>query len=281
MGVLLPGVAAAGVLALPGCGGDDPVRTVTVTAPEAAAAPTTTARTTATVPATTTARSRPQTPTTTATEPVTTTVVETTTTGEPSAPPSTTTGGAPDDARGTAAPRPGTLDPDPVGGTTAASGRAAGTGYSVQVPTGWNDGAKRFEGSSLDVDRTYVKGRGSDVTTSILVVRSTPSGARSRGIDGLATTVRRQLQSGAGGADVAQSASRRVDGEPAIAFVVRRSLGDTAIVQRQVAVLRGSALYIVGLTAARRTYDDDERTFARFLASWRWTTRAGSGSGSG
>lgn len=270
VGALLPGVAAAGVLALQGCGGDDPARTVTVTTPGAATTPATTTRTTASGPATTTGRSRPRRPRTTTTAPSTPTVAETTTAAAPTTTPVTTTdrptGGG---ARGTAAPGPGTFDP--VGGTTAASGRADGTGYSVRVPPGWNDGARRFEGSSVDFDRSYVKGRGSAVTSSILVVRSTPAGARRRGIAGLAETVRREAASGAGGADVAQADARRVDGEEAVAFVVRRSLGDTDIVQRQVAVVRDGALYVAGLTAARRTYEDDARVFARFLDSWRWT----------
>lgn len=271
VGALLPGVAVAGVLVLQGCGGDDPVRTVTVTAPGAATTPATGTRTTASVP-TTTERSRPRTPrTTTTTAPRPRTVAENTTVERPSPPPpppSTTDREPASGADGTAEPETGTFDP--VGGTTAARGRADGTGYSVRVPSGWNDGAKRFEGSSVAFDRTYVKGRGSDVTSSILVVRSTPSGAR-RGIAGLEGSVRRQIAAGAGGADVQESSAPRIDGEAALAFVVRRSLGDTAIVQRQIAVVRDGALFIVGLTAARRTYEADARTFARFLASWRWT----------
>lgn len=263
---LLPGVAAVGVLALPGCGSGDDVRAVTVGEPATEpAARTTTAGDPPTRPATTTDRASRR--------PVTTVVTTTeTVAGDPA---TTTVRAEPEPSAGPDRPsRPRSEDviepTDPIGGTTVLRGTDRGTGYTVRVPDGWNDGAKRLEGSSVDFDRTYVKGRGSDVTTTILVVRTTPEGARRRGIAGLAPDIRRELSGLAGGVPARPGPRRTIDGERAVTFVLRRRLGGTEFVQRQVSVVRGGALYTVGLTAKDAGYAEDARTFARFLDSWRW-----------
>lgn len=265
---LLPGVAAAGALALPGCGSGDDVRTVTVAEPATEPpARTTTVDGRSDGPAATPGGPEPRPRTTTVTttetvagEPATTTVV---------ARPRPRPGGGTD-----ADPRAGTDDviepADPIGGTTVLRGTDRGTGYTVRVPDGWNDGAKRLEGSSVDLDRTYVKGRGDAVTSSILVVRTVPEDARRRGIDGLAPQIRRELSGLAGGVRAMPGPRRVVDGEDAVTFVLRRRLGGTEIVQRQVSVVRRGALYTVGLTAKSASYAADARVFARFLDSWRW-----------
>jgi hypothetical protein len=157
-----------------------------------------------------------------------------------------------------------------VGGTTVVVGRAAGTGYSVRVPTGWNDGARRLSGSGIDVDRTYVKGRGDRVTSNILIVRVVDRRFRGRSIEAVRAAVRQRVRDAAGGADVVAGPSRSVDGEPAQTFLVRRRIGDVDVVQQQVAVVRDGVLYVIGLNAARTTYRDDARVFGAFLRSWRW-----------
>lgn len=269
---VVPGAVTACAVALAGCGGGgrgDDVRTVTVTTPVGTAEPTTTTAsrpdpggTTTTRPTTTTTSRPPATTTTTAT----TTVTRAATT-------TTTTRSAPATAPKPASKPPpvGATDEDPVGGTTLASGRAQGTGYSVRVPDGWNDGARRFEGSSIAFDLTYVKGRGNGVSSNILVVRTSGAGVRGRSIDALRGTVRSQLEAVSGDAAVRAGPPRRIDGENAITFTVRRSVGGTAIAQRQVAAVRDGALFVIGLNAVQQTYAEDDRVFAAFLRSWRWS----------
>lgn len=266
---LLPGVAAAGVLALPGCGSDDDVRTVTVTtSADGARTATTTAATVPDGPATgVRPPSRPRTSTVSTTATVAGPTPPTAGSGESGR--SRSPGG---DGPPSATVTEDVLAPDdPIGGTTVARGTGRGTGFTVRVPVGWNDGAKRLEGSAVDFDLSYVKGRGSDVTTNILVVRTAPEGARRRGIDGLAPEIRRELSGLAGGVPADPGPRRTVDGEDAATFVLRRKLGDASIVQRKVGVVRGDALYTVGLTAKSDSYAADARVFARFLDSWRWT----------
>lgn len=263
---VVPGAVTACAVALAGCGGGDEVRTVTVTT-SAAVPGTTTAPAprsprepgTSTAPRSTTAPAPPATTTTTAT------------TDRPTPTGTTRTPTPVPDRDRDEEPRVATVvADDPVGGTTIATGRAAGTGYSVRVPDGWYDGAQRFDGSSIDFDLVYVKGRGSGITTNILIVREAGSGVRGRSVDELRSKLRRRIEDASGGAPVTAGPERRVDGENAITFAVRRRIGDTEIVQRQVAVVRDGALYTVGLNALRASARDDERVFSSFLRSWRW-----------
>jgi hypothetical protein len=252
----LPGVVVLGAVALAGCGSDEQVRTVTVTTqavsgggtPTAPAPPAVTTTETVTRPPRSTTR---RAPTTTASSPRTTTVTRT-------VPPATKTTTV---AEGS---------PDPVGGTVLVTGRESGTGYSVRVPTGWNDGAKRFEGSGVDFDRTYVKGRGGQVTSSILIVRTAGAEVRGRSIAALRKGVERRIEDAAGGVDAVAGPELLVDGENAISFLLRRRIGDTAVVQRQIAVVRDGALFVVGLSTVRRSFAGDDRVFSAFLRSWRW-----------
>lgn len=262
---LLPGVAAVGALALPGCGSGDDVRVVTVTEPTGGPV----ARTSAATEGPGTTSRTPTTPRRPRTATVTTTR---TVAGEPTTTTVAAGPGRPSDPDPPSRPR--TQDviapDDPIGGTTVVRGTDRGTGYTVRVPDGWNDGAKRLEGASVDFDRTYVKGRGSDVTTNILVVRTTPEGAARRGIDGLAPDIRRELSGLAGGVPAEPGPRRTIDGEDAVTFVLRRRLRGNEFVQRQVSVVRAGALYTVGLTTKGSSYVDDARVFSRFLDSWRW-----------
>lgn len=268
---LVPGAVTACAVALAGCGGADDVRTVTVTSAAGSATvpapdPAPVARTTPTVP-TTTRSAAPRTTTETTTRTATVTTTERTR--------ATTTERAPDPSpapkpRTTPTPPAGTIETDPVGGTRAASGRVAGTGYSVVVPDGWNDGLEPFEGSAVDVDRVYVKGRGSDITSNILVVRTAGTATRGRSIEALRSTVRKRLEASAGGAPIMAGPALRIDGERALTFVVRRRVGSTAFVQRQVAVVRDGALFVVGLNVKQVDYRADRRVLAAFLRSWRW-----------
>ncbi|CAB4923659.1 unannotated protein [freshwater metagenome] len=263
-----PGAATACAVALAGCGGtDDGTRTVTVTTATAASAPLT---------APDGAEARPVATTTT-----TTTTTRTRTATRPSPPartvrvPTTVTTTAPPtterDRPSEPAPRePGEFEDDPVGGTVVARGRVPGTGYSVRVPDGWNDGARRFEGSGVAFDLTYVKGRGSGVTSNILVVRAPDRVAQGRDAVDLREALRRRAQAVTGGADVTTGPRVRIDGETAVSFEARRRVGPTTVVQRQVAVVRDGVVYTIGLNAVRETAAEDERTFAAFLRSWRW-----------
>lgn len=261
--VLAPGLAAAGLLAVSGCGSDG-TATVTVTTGGRA--------TVAADPATTSGRpaSRSGGSTTTTTTPSTTTVVRTTTrtTKTPALPTerpiaATTRRPAP------TTPTPAT-DPDPLGGTVPSSGRIRGTGYSVTVPAGWNDGSRRFEGDENAFDINLAKRPGADLTSSIFTDHSRPTGIDGRPIGDLAAGLRQDIADRAPSARITRGPDLRVDDEDAVSFVVRRSIQGTVLRQRQVLMVRGPVLVVVRLTSPRADFADDSRVFARFLASWRW-----------
>jgi hypothetical protein len=261
-----PGAATACAVALAGCGGtDDGTRTVTVTTATPASVPLTSPDRAETRPVATTTTTATRTRTATRPSPPARTVrVPTTVTTRA---PATTERDRPSEP----APRePGEFEDDPVGGTVIARGRVPGTGYSVRVPDGWNDGARRFEGSGVAFDLTYVKGRGSGVTSNILVVRAPDRVAQGRDAVDLREALRRRAQAVTGGADVTAGPRVRIDGETAVTFDARRRVGPTTVVQRQVAVVRDGVVYTIGLNAVRETAAEDERTFAAFLRSWRW-----------
>jgi len=269
---LVPGAVTACAVALAGCGGADDVRTVTVTSASGSTTvpapdPAPVARTTPSAPTTTRSAAPTTTATTTRTATVTTIERDRVTTTERVPDPSPSPAPKP---RTTPTPPAGTIEADPVGGTRAASGRVAGTGYSVVVPDGWNDGLEPFEGSAVDVDRVYVKGRGSAVTSNILVIRTAGSTVRGRSITALRAMVRKRLEASAGGAPIEAGPELRIDGERALTFLVRRRVGSTAFVQRQVAVVRDGALFVVALNVKRVDYPADRRVLAAFLRSWRW-----------
>jgi hypothetical protein len=259
---VVPGAAAACAAALAGCGGSGDVRTVTVTT---AAAATTTG---AVEPATTTTSAAPTTTASSRPAATTTTRRARTATAPPATPDRPAPAGGPPPPPTTT--RAAQVAADPVGGTTVVVGRAAGTGYSVRVPVGWNDGARRLSGSGVDVDRTYVKGRGDRVTSNILIMRLVDRRFEGRSVTALRPVVRQRVQDAAGGARVVAGPPRTVDGEPALTFLARRRIGDVTIVQQHVAAIRDGALYVVGLNATRATYPDDARVFLGFLRSWRW-----------
>jgi hypothetical protein len=154
-----------------------------------------------------------------------------------------------------------------VGGTRAAGTVGRGTGYTVVVPAGWNDGAARFAGGDVHFDLTYVRGRGTGLTANILVER-TPGTVRSHAA--LAAAVRAELRGDAPRAQIRAVPGPRVDGARGVAFVVRRRIRGTPIVQRRVAVQHRGARYLVALTAPGGTFGRDDRTLDAFLRSWRW-----------
>jgi hypothetical protein len=135
------------------------------------------------------------------------------------------------------------------------------------VPAGWNDGAARFAGGTMRFDLTLVRGRGTGLTANILVER-TPATARSRAA--LAAAVRAQLRADAPRALIRATRGPRIDGFRGVAFVVRRRVRGTAIVQRHVAVQRGGARYVVAITAPGATFARDDRALDALLHSWRW-----------
>ncbi|MDO9409786.1 hypothetical protein [Patulibacter sp.] len=258
---VVPGAAAACAVALAGCGADEDVRTVTVTAPNAASRPSSVPEpptsTAASRPTATTTRTRSTVATTTAPPTRTVSVPTTVTTSAPRPTPRRPTPPAEEDA-------------DLVGGTMVASGRMTGTGYTVRVPTGWNDGARRYEGSGVAFDLTYVKGRGSGVASNILIVRTPDRLARRRDAVQLRDVLRRRLEAEAGGAEVDVGPRLTVDGEAAVSFAALRRIGPTTVLQRRVAVVRDGAVFTIALNAKRATADEDVRVFAAFLRSWRW-----------
>lgn len=262
--VLAPGLAVAGVLAASGCGSDG---TATVTVTTAARGTTAAASTTAAgVPTTRSTVTEP--PPTTTGPPATTTatVVRTTTRTTRAAPrpvAATTT-------VATTAPTPAAADPDPVGGTVPSSGRVRGNGYSVQVPTGWNDASSRFEGDEDAVDLNLAKRPGSGPTSLIFTDSSRPDRTDGRTVRELADGLRQDILEQFPTAKIVRGRDLRVDREPAVSFRVQRTAGDSVFRQRQVLVLRRGVLVVVRLTSPGADFREDTLVFRRFLASWRW-----------
>ncbi|WP_026909421.1 hypothetical protein [Patulibacter minatonensis] len=260
--------AAVGVvLTAAGCGGDDgggdgPVAASVPVVPSAGTTVTTVATvtmpSTATTPVTVTRRaaspgterSRPSRPRPSG--------------PEPDDPPATTRS-AP-----TTTATPSDDDSDPVGGTTFSLGPGRGTGYTVRVPDGWFDGSRRLEGSGVPFDLSLVRGRGSDVVSNILIVRDGGAADRGQDVEDLARRVRGDIVRTVGNGDVTRGADTTVDGDPAISFVVRRTLGSRTLVQRKIAVLHRRALYTITLTSLEQDARDDGAVFRSFLRSWNW-----------
>jgi hypothetical protein len=259
--------AAVGVvLAAAGCGGDDgggdgPVAASVPVVPSAGTTVTTTA--TVTVP-----------------EPTTTAPV-TVTRRAPAATTGSTGPSRPRSARPVSVPPPTTPtrpttsttaddDSDPVGGTTFSPGTGRGTGYTVRVPDGWFDGSRRLEGSGVPFDLSYVRGRGSEVVSNILIVRDGGAADAGQDIEDLARSVRRDTERTSGSGDITRGADTTIDGEAAISYVIHRDVGSQELVQRRIAVLHRRDLFTVTLTSLDRDAAADGAVFRSFLRSWRW-----------
>lgn len=152
------------------------------------------------------------------------------------------------------------------GGANAAK---KGTGFAVELPTGWSQrSGKALEESAIRFAGVFVDGRTAGFRTNVNVIRETaPAGTT---LAAVVTTFQRQVRGGFG-ARIGQTANRKLGGDRATGYDYTVSRPGRTLRGRQVVAIHGGHVYTVTLTSAASAFAKANESFDRILGSWKWS----------
>jgi hypothetical protein len=159
-------------------------------------------------------------------------------------------------------------------------GEVEGTGYTLDVPAGWEDATSRaselgFAGFQPDVVLVGKQVEGFRPSVNVVLESSlSPDVELGDYVEAGRQVLRRGRLGGQRipGEDVELGEVRDagVDGERAASFEHERSIEGRRLRARQIVVLRESSAYTITYTALADRFDAGLRELDRVVASWRW-----------
>jgi hypothetical protein len=151
----------------------------------------------------------------------------------------------------------------------AATGAAlSGTGYRLNLASGWRDATKQASQSAFRFDVVIVKPR-KRFSTNVNIIRV--KAPREVAPKDLRDTYRGELDS-IGATGVTDSTPFAVDGDDGITYQYDKKAptGDQ-LRGRQVLVVHGGYVHTITLTATDSQFEAANKQFDSMLSSWHWT----------
>ena len=155
------------------------------------------------------------------------------------------------------------------GGGGGGKGNLKGTGYTAQIPDGWEDAKDRAETGAINFDAVIADEPQDDFATNINVIRETPPGDPS--LDQVTEAFEGQAGSLADDDGLSDTEDRELGGHPArtYTYIIERE-DPPKVRQRQVFTVRDGAVYTITFSALDKSFAAEEKAFDGFLESWEW-----------
>lgn len=146
-----------------------------------------------------------------------------------------------------------------------------GTGYTVDVPSGWRDGSAALKGSAIKFDNAYLNPKGEVPKENIIVIRETPPGVEKVTLPALDQQFRAQASINAKPGTLSATLPATLDGNEADTYTYAMKTPGINGRQRQLFAIHDGAIYTITWTAPAKGFDESSELFDRILAGWHWT----------
>ena len=154
-------------------------------------------------------------------------------------------------------------------GSSGGKDTVSGSGYSVELPTGWSDSTDEAEDVETPVrfDRVLSKKSQDGFATNVNVVRErAPEGIT---LDQVEEQFRRQIE-GLGATNLTPPEEIEVDGEGAVARNYTLKGSGKTVRGRQIFSVHDDRVFTVSFTSLPERFEAERAEFQEILDSWRW-----------